>query len=212
MDALVLLVSLSGWCWSLCCARALRRMQQCHAALLVTKKQAEALNVSRSRLMDYLAHEVRTMVAAVQGGLQVIRMGDSKRSVGHWMDLLDGMAVELNALLSAVLDRGQINSGKLEPKLERVELQALVGQVVGEFQALAEARQLHLCMLPPRPPVFAMTDPVLLRQVVRNLVSNALKFTRQGGVTLCVRTGAAASTSLKQQAQQLTGTVGGFRV
>ena len=189
MDTLLLLVSLSGWCWSIYCIRALRRMRQCHAALLVGKQDAEALNVSRSRLINYLAHEVRTLVAAVQGGLQVIRMGESKRPVGHWMDLMDGMAVELNALLSAVLDRGQIDCGKLEPKMERVDLQALVGQVVGEFQAVAEARELRLCLLPPRQPVYAMTDPVLLRQVVRNLVSNALKFTRQGGVTLCIRTG-----------------------
>jgi len=185
----LLLLTLSGWCWGAYCYRTLRLARRSQEGLLSGKKDAEALSLNRSRLINYLAHEIRTLVSAVQGGLQVVRMGQSRHSVAHWLGLLDAMAMELDALLSAVLDRDQADSGKLTPRPECLDLQPLVEQVADEFRALAEARKLTLCALPARHPVLAVTDPILFRQVIRNLVSNGLKFTRAGGVTVGVSAG-----------------------
>ena len=138
---LLLLVAISGWCWSAYCARALLRAKRCQEAL--------------------------------HAGLRAA----------------DATAVELNDLLSSLLDRRALACGNLAPKLELVDFALLVDEVAEEFKELAQARGLSLLALPARAPVRALTDRVLLRKVLRDLVSNALALTSAGGVTLSVRTG-----------------------
>lgn len=186
-DLLLLMVALSGWCWGVLCFRALRRSRQCVIALRAGKMDVENVSVNRWRFISYLAHETRTLVSSMQGGLEIVRMGKSRYPVSHWLRLIDAMAMELSALLSTVLDRAQVDSGKLSPKLECVDLRTLVGQVADEFLPLAESRRLYVTV-PPHGAIYpAVTDPVRLRQVIRNLVSNGLKFTRIGGVTISLK-------------------------
>lgn len=105
----------------------------------------ERCNGHRARFISYLAHETRGLVSSVQGGLHVARQGGSRYSLSHMLGLLDAMAIELHAMLSAALDSAQIEEGKLVPRLVRVDLRAVVKQVVDEFKLLAETR--HLCHL-----------------------------------------------------------------
>jgi len=188
-NLLLLMTALSGWCWGVLCFSALRRTRQCVIALRAGKVDAENVSVNRGRFISYLAHETRTLVSAVHGGLEMVRRGKSRHPAAHWLGLVDSMAIELSALLSTVLDRAQVDSGKLMPKLERVDLRVLIEQVVSEFQPLAESRRLYVSVPPCCATSPAVTDPVRLRQVLRNLVSNGLKFTRMGGVTISLRTG-----------------------
>lgn len=184
-------LAIAGWCWAACSYRALRRCR--HRLRIVEAQQGEAerIGLSRSRFISYLAHETRTLALAVQGGVQLLRKGTGRLPVADLLGLIDAMAIELNALLSVVLDRQQMDRGMLTPRLEPVALPELVRQVVDEFRPLAEARMLYLN--PPGPATTpsagldAVSDAIRLRQVLRNLISNALKFTRIGGVTVSLR-------------------------
>jgi adenylate cyclase len=98
-----------------------------------------------------------------------------------------GAGTHLLGLINQVLDLSKIEAGKLELAPERVNLAPLIDEVIGTARQLAEQNQNRL-MLDAEPGLGAITtDPMRLRQILLNLLSNACKFTKQGDVTLRAR-------------------------
>jgi signal transduction histidine kinase len=181
------LVALAGWAWGVYAWRRLRRTRRSLGVVEADKREAERVGSNRSRFITYLAHETRTLLYALHGGLRMVRRGTSKYPPSHLLGLIEAMTIELQALTSLTLDRGHIDSGKFEPDLAAVNLQSLAEQVVEEFKFMAEASGLLLITAAPEETRLAWTDAVRLRQVLRNLVSNGLKWTRKGSVTVFIQ-------------------------
>ena len=150
---------------------------------------AEAANRAKSEFLANMSHEIRTPLNGVMGvasALSRTGLSDGQREM---VGLITSSAETLEALLSDVLDLARIESGRLELKDEAFELAQAVRDVAALFEPSAAAKGLALTIDARRAAgAMVVGDAARLRQVISNLVSNAVKFTERGSVSLRVRT------------------------
>ena len=157
--------------------------------LQAAHRQAEAANKAKGEFLAVMSHELRTPLNAMIGFSNVLRK--NKRGTLDATDLtylerIGANATHLLALINQVLDLAKIEAGHLDVVLESTDIGALAHSVVRQLegQHQTSAVQLHADIAPG---LAAMhTDPAKLQQVLINLVGNALKFTHEGSVTVCV--------------------------
>ncbi|MDQ7990680.1 MAG: PAS domain-containing protein, partial [Candidatus Dactylopiibacterium sp.] len=152
------------------------------ARLSVAKDEAERANAAKSLFLTNMSHELRTPMHAI---LSFARLGVERgagappdRLLGYFQRIV-GSGERLMALLDGLLDLAKLESGRLEMSLTPQDLGPLVQDVLDEFEALASAASITLT-LSCEPACEAPVDGRLFAQVVRNLVSNAIKFSPAG--------------------------------
>jgi two-component system, cell cycle sensor histidine kinase PleC len=149
------------------------------------RRRAESANHSKSRFLATMSHELRTPLNAIMGFSEVMRaevMGPigSPQYKDYAGNIYDSGRHLLN-LINEILDLSRIEAGKYELNEERVRLCDVVDDCVRLLRLRADAKGLEIIehVDPDLPPVWA--DPRAMRQIVLNLMSNALKFTPKGG-------------------------------
>lgn len=156
------------------------------AELQRAKAAAEAASEAKSRYLVAVSHEIRSPLNAIYGYAQLLERGDAvtgseagaaiRRSVEH-----------LTNLAESLLEISRIESGVLKIRSGVVDVHALLGQILSMFRAQAIAKGLSLTLdIGKNLPVLVKTDQKRLRQVLINLVSNAIKYTPTGGVGIVV--------------------------
>ena len=161
------------------------RLQQ-QQALETAREDAEKANAAKSRFLANISHEIRTPLAAIVGTLDLMgrRTMDPDERVERTRRVQQH-AAHLTALIDGVLDLSRIEAGRLEVTAERVELAQLVRDVDELYQPRARAKGLALeWSVAPAVPELFVTDGLRLRQVLSNLVGNAVRYTAKGGVTI----------------------------
>jgi PAS domain S-box-containing protein len=162
------------------------RLQRDREQLLDSERRARAEAERAARLKDdflaTLSHELRTPLSAITAWSDLIRMAphDVAR-VSRGAEIIGRNARAQSQLVGDLLDLSRISSGKMRLDVHRVDLPAVVEVAVEAVRPAAEARsiQLHLAIEPPTGSVHG--DASRLQQIVWNLVSNAVKFTPEGG-------------------------------
>jgi PAS domain S-box-containing protein len=153
-------------------------------ALVKAKDEAEAANRAKSAFLATMSHEIRTPLNGVLGMAQALaadpQLSDVQR---ERIDVVRQSGESLLAILNDVLDLSKIEAGKLALEAAQFEVGALAKTVHATFQAIAETKGLtfELSVEPAARGVYE-GDQVRVRQILWNLVSNALKFTEAGGV------------------------------
>jgi len=148
---------------------------------------AENASRAKSRFLAMMSHELRTPMTAVLGMGDLLLGTDLNEQQKGFVNTLRSSADTLLELLNDILDFSKIEAGQLE--LEEIDfaLGRLVEDVVQLFQVRAAAKGLTLASsIADETPAFVRGDPTRLRQVLFNLVSNAIKFTERGGVEICL--------------------------
>jgi len=157
-------------------------------ALEAAKLQAERANIAKSRFLAAASHDLRQplqTLALLQGLLAKLVDGEKAERL---VALLDPTLSAMSGMLNTLLDINQIDSGTVQPELQRFSMDELFHRLSEEFAYHAQAQGLILRVVSCS--VMIESDPRLLEQMIRNLLSNALKYTKSGKVLLgCRRRG-----------------------
>ena len=154
------------------------------------REQAEQASRAKTRFLAGISHELRTPLNGIMGYAQLLRMeGGLNAAQVARVDAMLGAGTHLLEMINSVLDLSQIEAEQLEIQAAEVDLHVVAAACLDLVRPTAEAKQLDLRLVAaPDVPRRVMTDPVRLRQVLLNLVGNAVKFTVEGSVELRLRT------------------------
>lgn len=150
--------------------------------LKLEKQAAEKLVVDKSRFIASASHDLRQPLHALGLFHSAIRSRSKDEKVHTVMDSVDKSTVALNHLFEGLLDVSRLDSGAIEPVLEHFRLDSLFSSIYDEFQQMAQTKGLVLEVNCGNCVVYS--DILLLEQVLRNLLGNAIKFTESGAITL----------------------------
>ncbi|MEA1618257.1 ATP-binding protein [Erythrobacter sp. T5W1-R] len=156
------------------------------AALERARDAAEAANEAKTRFLSSISHEIRSPLNAIYGYAQLLERNDGAGSLKA-AKVIRRSSEHLSNLIEGLLDIAQVESGSLKLSREAVRFRAFLDQIIDMLELQASAKGLSLALdMPPGLPEFVRTDPKRLRQILINLITNAIKFTDQGAVTLKV--------------------------
>ncbi|WP_240387195.1 ATP-binding protein [Brevundimonas naejangsanensis] len=157
------------------------------AALAEARDAADAANRAKSRFLANMSHEIRTPLNGVIGVAQALTRTELSSQQREMLELVQSSSRTLQTLLSDILDLARVESGRLELKEEPFDLARAVDEAALLYAAAARDKGLQfLVEVAPEARVWTQGDPVRLKQVLTNLVSNAVKFTASGFVSLTV--------------------------
>lgn len=154
--------------------------QELAAALDLAREASQA----KSRFLASVSHELRTPLNGIIGFSQLLHDGAVGPVTDEQKDCLNDVlhcSDHLLALINQVLDLTRIEAGKMDFQYETVDLGELVGNTIDSVKAIASSRRMSISMLLDPRPAPVQADPARLRQVIFNYLSNALKFTPEGG-------------------------------
>jgi signal transduction histidine kinase/CheY-like chemotaxis protein len=154
------------------------------------REEARRAGQAKANFLATMSHEIRTPMNGVLGMAQVLRRAETDPDQLRRLETLTDSGEYLLSILNDVLDMSRIEAGRLELVFEPADLPGLLAKTAEFWRPQAEAKglQLRLELADDLPPVVRL-DPVRLRQVLFNLIGNAVKFTEGGSVTLSARAG-----------------------
>ena len=155
-----------------------------HAA---ARERAEAASRAKSQFLATMSHEIRTPMSGMLGMLRVVEGGALEAEQRRHLRLVGSAGDALLGILNSILDYSKIEAGRLELEESPFALRPLVEGLIDLLRPTAAEKSLRLDLeLVGDLPAWCRGDAAKLRQILFNLVGNALKFTAQGGVTLKV--------------------------
>jgi len=161
-------------------------IQQRTAELLLARDAAEAANQAKSVFLANMSHELRTPLNAILGFSSMMRR-ESQLTPGQRenLDIINRSGEHLLTLINDVLEMAKIEAGRLQLEIAPFDLGGMVRDVTGMMQLRAQEKGLQLLLDQTSEfPRYIKGDEARLRQILINLVGNAVKFTDQGGVTI----------------------------
>ena len=165
--------------------------EQLEAAL----KEAESASSLKSTFLANMSHEIRTPLGAILGFADVLNdAGLTEEERSKYAQIIRRNGETLSHILNDILDLSKVESGHLNVERIGFSLRSLVNEVVSLLEVRAKEKELQLHVdIDPNLRDHITSDPLRLKQILMNLVGNAIKFTSQGSVTISVTSGADES-------------------
>ena len=162
-----------------------RRLEASNRELAVSEARAQAASQAKSEFLSAVSHELRTPLTSIRGFAELMERRLDQPKFREQAGIIRRSAEHLNTVLSDILDFAKIEAGAMAVRRAPVSLRPLLESSVEVFRVTAVEKGLELLLqVDPSVPQATVTDEMRLRQVLNNLLSNALKFTAAGRVTL----------------------------
>jgi PAS domain S-box-containing protein len=159
-------------------------------ALREAKEEADQANRAKSEFLANMSHEIRTPMNAILGFTDVLRRGHDhdERESRKYLNTIHSSGTHLLELINDILDLSKVESGRLEVEQTQCQAHMVIHEVVRVLGVKAAEKGIGLDFRSEGPfPESVTSDPSRLRQIITNLVGNAIKFTERGGVAVRAR-------------------------
>jgi two-component system sensor histidine kinase BarA len=156
------------------------------------KERAESASRAKTSFLANMSHELRTPLNAVIGAAQLLQQSRAELEQAHLVEVVRSSGINLLGLIENVLDVSRIEAGELPVSCEDFNLADCLEAALATASVAARAKGLTVCgIIEPDLPVWCNGDAIRLRQIVLNLLGNAVKFTAHGEVVMRAAVGAA---------------------
>ena len=163
------------------------REERIRAKLIEARRHADAANDAKSRFVAMISHEMRTPLSGVHGSCEMLAGMNLDREQTKWVSIAQDCTTTLLGLINNVLDLSKVEAGKIILEHVPFDLHKLVDSVIAVLQPQVVGKSVRLLtVIDPTLDFILVGDDQRIRQVLINLVGNAIKFTHQGDVILQV--------------------------
>lgn len=167
---------------------ALQQLEQRNYELQVEQQRAESASLAKSQFLATMSHEIRTPLSGMIGMLQLLRDGSEDRHQLDYIDSVENAAQSLRQLIDDILDFSRLEVGKLAIQNQPFSPLAVIEEVMVMLAPSAHHKNLEFVLdMGAGLPQEVVGDPLRLRQILINLVANAIKFTHAGEVVVHAR-------------------------
>ena len=189
-------------------AQMARAVNSSMTAMAAARDEAVAATAAKSAFLAAMSHEIRTPMNAVIGGTSLLNDSTLDAEQHELVQIVRGSAESLLVIINDILDFSKIEAGELALDEQPVNLRGLLDDAVNLVALTADAKGLRLSVeMTPECPITVVADETRMRQILVNLLGNAVKFTDRGGVSVRVSTldGAGAGRTRLRIAVRDTG-------
>jgi len=176
--------------------RMVERLQAWALEIETAWEEAQAANRLKSEFLATTSHELRTPLNGIIGCVRLVRDGccDDREEEMQFLQQADEAAIHLLGIINDLLDISKIESGKLSVSMEPLDLRQVLKEVINLQTVHVQQKGLQLVAPNWSEPIIVQADPAKLKQVLLNVIGNAVKFTEKGGITIATQVELAADS------------------
>ncbi|WP_437920893.1 response regulator [Sphingobacterium sp. LRF_L2] len=162
-------------------------LEESRKQLILAKEEAEEARKSKESFLANMSHEIRTPINGIVGIIHMLRSSELNDEQKDWINRLDTASNSLLLIINDILDISKIDSGMMKIEIESFSIRKKLADIKNIFKVKALDKQLDFDVdIDPLLPEYIKSDPLRIQQIINNFISNSLKFTESGNITLKV--------------------------